>query len=95
MALIPNVERLHSEGISATAFRCGRAFIKVCHLHFHPLKFSLSGKKISSCEMVSAQFWIGMFHLAVICFIAQNTNLNKAFSLVNDPLVFVYFRTCL
>jgi hypothetical protein len=45
--------------------------------------------------MVNAQFGIGILHFSVIWFIAQNTNLNKAFSEVNAPLVFVYLRTCL
>lgn len=62
-------------------------------IEYHSLKFNLSGKKISSWETVTAQFGIGIFHFAVICFIAQKTNLNKAFSLVKAPLVLVYFLT--
>ncbi|MCC8399344.1 MAG: PD-(D/E)XK nuclease domain-containing protein, partial [Rickettsia endosymbiont of Platyusa sonomae] len=39
-------------------------------IEYHSLKFNLSGKKISSWETVTAQFGIGIFHFAVICFIA-------------------------
>ena len=41
---------------------------------------TLSGKKISSCEIVIAQFGIGIFHFSVILFIAQNISLNKTLS---------------
>ena len=68
-------------------------FFELCQIAFYSLKFNLSGKKISSCETVNAQLDMGIFHFSVILFIAQNANLNKAFSEVKDPLVLVYFLT--
>ncbi len=44
-------------------------------IEYHTLEFNLSGKKISSCETVTAQFGIGIFHLAVICFICRSQDL--------------------